>query len=357
MSYVLIKNKRIVNVVKRFLDVINRFSHWIDVVIYYFIAVYLNNTLDFSFRFLIFALPIFQLWRNIKWEWRCYQSKQIILETSKNKRVQGFSGCQGAGKTSFMLFCAYVIKPSNCYTNFPAKLRSKFTSILDNKVLEMYEKIPDNSLLCIDEVTMLYHNLMYDIKNPAAVTGLYAQQLQQQIVRHCYDGNMFYSSVDLNRMPQMLKENIGLTNYMLGQGSVTLSYLTSMLVSFIGSMFGLKYYNSIRYWDVQQLERIPEVGYTFDLSRQEKDTNTKNYANLIRFCCFNSHTRFDYDDRFLRGIYVKLVSHINKYWNSLDFDEKLLREIGYGQILSFFNKRIVNEPEKGLLGGEGARKA
>lgn len=345
MTNIFSKSPKLQSKIKAVLNFVNRFAHWIDLVIYYYIATYLNNTLESNLRILAFALPIWHLVRVIKWEWRCMQSKSIIKETARNKRVQGFSGCQGAGKTSFMLYCAYVLKASNVYTNFPAKLRGKYTNMLDTSVLEMFEKIPDGSLLCLDEITMLYHNLMADTKNNAMLNGMYAQQLQQQIVRHCYDGNMFYSSVDLNRLPQMLKENIGLTNYMLGQGSVTLSYVTGLIVGFVGSLFGLKLHNSIRYWDVQQLERIPEVGYTFDLSRQEKDTDTKNYANLIRFCSFTNNNRFDYDDRFLRGLYNKLQPHVNKLWTSLEYDEKLLNEIGYGHLIDFFNKRIIEHAD------------
>lgn len=322
------------------LTFLNRYSHFIDILLYFLLADYLIKIWDNSFEFLVYILPIFQIYRVIKYEFLVAKSKDIIKTTARNKRVQGFSGSQGAGKTSFMLYSAYVIKPSEVYTNFPAKIRNKFTYLLDKSVLNMEEQIPDYSLLCIDEATMLFHNLTLNIKNKYEVKEIYPQQLQQQIVRHCYDGQMFYSSVDLTRLPQMLKDNIGLTNYMLGQGSITLSFVTSKLLSLIGSFFDVKIYNTIRYWDVQQLERIPEKGYSFDLSTQEKDTNLNNYANLIRFYSFSANNRFDYDDRFLRGIYEKLPKHIAKAWETLKFDENLLREIGYGDILDFFNARI-----------------
>ena len=322
------------------LDNINRFSHWIDVVIFYFLADHLNNTIQNTFIFLVWILPIWQIYRNIKWEWNIWKSRGIIKETAQNKRVQGFAGSQGAGKTSFMLYCSYVLK-CPVFSNFPAKVRGKYTNILDEKVLQMEERIPETSLLLIDEATMLFHNLVLDVRNDKTVSKLYAQQLQQQIVRHCYDGNMFYSSVDITRLPQMLKDNIGLTNYVLGQGNITLSLVTGTVLGAIGSFFGIKLYNSVRYWDIQQLEKIPEQGYTFDLSRQEKNTDTKNYANLIRFCSWTSKNRFEYDDRFLHGIYKQLPEHVLKEWQSLEFDANLLKQIGYGHILDFFANRVI----------------
>lgn len=319
---------------------LSRYSHWLEIFLFYYIAQVIIESYNSQWSFLAYILPIFQVYRVIKYEFLVFRSKSIIKETATNKRVQGFGGSQGAGKTSFMLYSAYVIKPSNIYTNFPCKIRNKYVNMLDKKVLNLYERVPDYSLLCIDEATMLFHNLVGNVKQKENVEEYYPQQLQQQIVRHCYDGQMFYSSVDLTRLPQMLKENIGLTNYMLGQGSVTLSFIVAPFLSFIGKMFGVEIYNSVRFWDVQQLERIPEQGYTFDLSTQEKDTNLKNYANLIRFYSFTGNNRFEYDDRFLRGIYSKLPEHLNKNWTSLDFDEKLLRKIGYGHILDFFNTRL-----------------
>ena len=139
----------------------------------------------------------------------------------------------------------------------------------------------------------------------------------------------------------MLRENIGLTNFMLGQGSVQLSFVVGPFLRFVGKLFKIRLYGSIRYWDVQQLERIPENGYTFDLSRQTKDTDTKNFANLIRFCCFSSSNRFDYDDRFLRGLYDKLDAHIDTFWKSLSYDEDGLKKLGYGEIIDFFETRLL----------------
>lgn len=322
---------------------LNRLAHFADVPILWYLAQRIGENSDNKWVFILYILPIIQLIRAIKWEFLVIKSNEIIRRTALNKRVQGFSGPQGAGKSSFMLNCIAVMRASNVYINFPAKIRGKYVAKLSSNVLDSRERIPDKSVLAVDEATMFYHNILCNIKDKGEVDKLYAQQLLQQILRHAFDGNIFYSSVDITRLPQMLKENIGLTNFMLGQGSVTLSYISGFLVRCVARLFGFKINGSVRFWDVQQLERIPEQGYYFDLSNQTKDTNDKNYANLIRFCSFNTATKFEYDDRFLRGLYAKLPVHIAEFWTRLAFDEKDLRNIGYGKIVDFFNKRIQKQ--------------
>ncbi len=334
----------------------NRFAHLIDIPIVIWIAAYIYEHMQNEFAFLIYLLPIWQIWQCVKWEIRVIRSNAIIRDTARNKRVQGFSGPQGSGKTSFMLHSLYVLHSKSIYTNFPCRIRGKYAKQLDENVLEAKQRITDGSILAIDEATLFYHNIM----NAASASEenkvkLYSQQLHQQLLRHFYDGNMFYSSVDITRLPAMLRENIGMTNFMLGQGSVQLSYITGPLLKCIGRLFKIDLHGSIRYWDVQQLERIPENGYTFDLSTQEKDTNAKNFANLIRFCCFSSSNRFDYDDRFLRGLYAKLEEHIDTYWKSLSYDEKGLRKLGYGEIIDFFNARLDPDAVKAYAALPGHR--
>lgn len=323
----------------RFLAVLNRYSHFLDLILLYFFAKYLYARIDNSFNFLVYALPILQAWNICKWEWRVFKSNALIRTTARNKRVQGFSGSQGAGKTSFMLHTIYTIKAKDIFTNFPCRIRKKFSNKLSKEVLNLNEKISDGSVCAIDEATMLFNNRLVEMKDKEVLDDMFAQQLHQQIIRHMYDGNLFYSSVDLTRLPQMLKDNIGLTNYMLGQGSVKVSYISSVVIAFVGKLFGLNLRNSIRYWDCQQLERIPEQGYTFDLSRQEKDVNDKNYANLIRFCAWSANNRFDYDDRFLRGLYSGLPDCKPKQWYTLEYSEKDLKDIGYGHLIDFFGNR------------------
>lgn len=329
----------------RVLRFINRFAPYIEVVVIFFTCDYFVDTqfADKWYGILLYAIPIGLLFRLVRWEIRCYQSRERVKETCRNKRVQGFSGSQGCGKTSFMLFNMYTLKSSNLFTNFPCKVRGKYTAKLDDKVLNLDESIPDGSVCAISEATLFFHNLINGpqgrFRKSEAVV-LFGQQLHQQIIRHAYDGNLFYDSVDLSRLPQMLKDNFGLTNYMLGQGSVTLSFIVTPLLRLIAKPLGVDLRGSIRYWDVQQLEKIPESGYTFDLSTQEKGQVNKHYANLYRLCCWDSIYRFEYDDRFLHGLYAMLPEHKSEFWRNLEFSDKELRDIGYGYLLDYFTQKV-----------------
>ncbi len=326
----------------RFLRLINRFAPYLEIALVFYCvrSVAENQLSDKWYSVFLYIIPVFLLYRVLKWEFTCFKSVDIVKNTAYNRRVQGFQGPQGAGKTSFMLFSMYVLKAPEYYTNFPCKIRGKWCAKLDEAVINMDEKIPVNSVCAMSESTMFYHNLLSDIKKADEVREkLYPQQLHQQIIRHTYDGNFFYDSVDLTRLPQLLRENISMTNYMLGQGSVTLSYIITPILKMLGKLVGVDLRGSIRYWDVQQLERIPEQGYCFDLSTQEKTTDDKHFANLVRLSCWDSIYRFEYDDRFLRGLYDKLPEHVQSYWNSIQFLPEELREIGYGQILDWFEKK------------------
>lgn len=333
------KFKQVLAFILKFL---NRLAPYAEVAIVWFCIDGLKEQYqDKSYFILFYAIPILMLYRVLKWEWICFKSKDIIKTNALNSRVQGFGGKQGAGKTSFMLYSLYVIHSDNIYTNFPCKIRGKYTYQLDNKVLNLDERIPDNSCCAISEATMLFHNIVSGGRgNVEETKDLYAQQLHQQIIRHLYDGNLFYDSVDLTRLPKMLKDNMGMTNFMLGQGSVKLSYFINPILNIFAKLLGFELSGSIRYWDLQQFEKIPEDGYTFDLSTQEKSTDLKHYANLLRISTWNSSLRFDYDDRFLRGLYVKLPEHVAKQWDSLKYCEQDLRDIGYGFLLEFFDEKL-----------------
>lgn len=338
-----IKNDKLKHIITAVLKILNRFAPYIELfIIYYFIKDYVSTS-DNQWAVLLYAIPIVLLFRLIKWEYKAFMTREIIKDTAINKRVQGFCGYQGCGKTSLMLATGYILNSPSIYTNFPCKIRNKYTKKLSDAVLNMDTRIEENSCIMISEATMFYHNLLDNVSDKDIVNKLYPQELHQQIVRHAYNGNMFYDSIDLNRMPKMLKDNIGLTNYLLGQKSKTFSFIITPLLASIGKMLGIELRGNMRIWEVQQFESIPVQQYVFDLSRQEKDTNTKNYANLLELCCWEDVTHFEYDDRFLRGLYNKLPQNIDKKWSSLIFSDTELKEIGYGFLIDFFDAKLSKQ--------------
>lgn len=324
----------------KFLAFLNRFAHWVDLVIYYFLTDWLYKA-QFSTSqvgWLIYIPLIFQIYLCIKYEYKVLKSKSTCTDILINGRVMGFSGLQGQGKSSFATYLSTSKLFDKVYSNTPLKLRNKYTYMVEQDILNLDCKVDDKSLIFIDEATLFYNNRKTD-KTRNLSDELYAQEIMTQCIRHFTDGNIFYISTDLSRLPSVIRENVGLVNYMLGQGNKTISYLTGTLVCGIANMLGYKMRNGLRYWDFQQFVKIPDPQYTFDLSRQTKDEDLTHYANLIRIYTFDNPNLFDYNDRFLAGVYAELPEHNDKQWESLDYNNDLLRQIGYGEIVDFFDNK------------------
>lgn len=330
------------------LGFLNRFAHWFDLIIYYFLCNWLFKT-QFSssgFGFLIFAPLVIQIYLCFKYEYKVFKSKNACTDILLNGRVMGFSGLQGQGKSSFATFLSSNKYFDKVYSNTPIKLRGKYTCMVEQDILNLDTQIDDKSLIILDEATLFYHNRKSDNKTKLA-DELYAQEIFTQCVRHFTDGNIFYISTDLSRLPAVIRENVGLVNFMLGQGNKTISFLTGFVACSLANLLGYEMRNGLRYWDFQQFVKIPDSQYTFDLSRQTKDEDLSNFANLVRVYTFDNPNLFDYNNRFLAGVYKELPKHIDKHWSSLEFDRKLLSDIGYGEIVSFFDKKKFKRKRKG----------
>lgn len=328
------------NFIYKILAFLNRFAHWVDLIIYYFLCDWLYRVQFATSQvgWLVYIPLIFQIYLCFKYEFKVLRSKSTCTSILLNGRVMGFSGLQGQGKSSFSTYLATSKLFNKVYSNTPLKIRNKYTYLVEQDILKLDSKIDDNSLIFIDEATLFYNNRKSD-KTRSLTDELYAQEIMTQCIRHFTDGNIFYISTDLSRLPSVIRENVGLVNFMLGQGNKTISYLTGAVVCSFAKMFGYEMRNGLRYWDFQQFVKIPDSQYTFDLSRQEKDEDLSHYANLIRIYTFDNPNLFDYNDRFLSGVYKELPEHIDKQWESLDYNTELLRQIGYGEIIDFFDNK------------------
>lgn len=317
-----------------------RFSHWIDLVIYYFLCNYVYNAqFKTSSIGIIVYLPLFiQIYYCFKYEFMVIKSNQVCKSIINNGRVMGFGGKQGAGKSSFATYLASFKCFSNIYSNTPIKIRRKYTCMLENDILNLDTQIPDNSLCMMDEATLFWHNILSQQQGKLS-KELYSQEIMTQCVRHFWDGNIFYMSTDLNRLPPVIRENVGIVNFALQQDNKTISYVSGVLFCSLAKFCGFEFHNGLRYWDMQQFEKIPDKQYTFDLAQQDKNQDLSKYANLIRIYCFDNPNRFSYNDRFLAGVYKELPLHENHYWTSLNFDKDLLKNLGYGKLIEFFDSK------------------
>lgn len=328
------------------LSSLNRFAHFIDVLILYVISNYIYSTqlAGQDLAFLIYILPILQLIIAIKYEYKVYKSKQTCEYILNNYRVMILQGPQGLGKSSFANYLNSNKRFKARYTNTPITYKGRFSNILTGEILGLDERIEDNSSVLIDEATLFFNNLK-SMEKMQLKRELYAQEIMTQLVRHFFDGTMFYISVEGGRLPKVIEENCGCKIQMLGQDNKTISYITTPILKLIAKAFKIDLFSNLRVWEFQQFVKIGEDNYTFDLSTQKKDSDMANFANLVQVYAFDNPYRFSYNDRFMRGVYLQLPEHKPQQWQSFDFNRDLLRKIGYGEIVEFFDKKTLSKEE------------
>lgn len=328
------------------LATLNRFAHFIDVIILLLVADWIYNAQlsGQDLGILIYALPVLQLIIAIKYEYKVFKSKQTCNFILDNERVIIVQGGQGKGKSSFTSYLNSNKRYKARYTNSPITYGGKFSNILTGQVLNLDERIEDNSSILIDEATLFYNNLKTTKRNELKVE-LYSQEILTQLVRHFFDGTIFYISVEGGRLPKVIEENTSCKIQMLGQSNKTISFIATSIFKFIAKLFKIDLFSCLRIWQFQQFVKIGEENYTFDLAQQTKDSDMSHYANLVEVYAFDNPYRFNYNDRFMRGVYLQLPEHQPKQWQCFDFNRDLLRQIGYGEIVDFFDKKTLSKEE------------
>ena len=258
---------------KKFVSIINRFSHIIDIFVVYGLADWLYHRQLYAYKFgwLIYLFVALQIFWAIKYEWKVFKSKSIVDEILDNGRVLGFCGAQGRGKSSLSAFLGANKRFSNVYTNSPLKLNGKYTCMLEDDIIALDNKVPDYSLLSIDEATIFFHNLKANVTKNFD-DKLYAQEIFTQCVRHFTDGNIFYISTNNERLPSVIRENVSMTILCVEQHNKRISFLTGTLCSIISMCCGWGIKNGMRCWTIQTFNKIPDSSYIFDLSNQDANT-------------------------------------------------------------------------------------
>ena len=315
-----------------------RISHWLDVVIEFLICNYVSNSFG-KFGFLVYIIPILQLWFNIKTEYSVIKSKSICNELLDKWHIMTFSGGQGCGKSSFACYLSSFKCVGKKYSNEPIKINNKFNYILDYDILNLDTQVDDKSLLYIDEATLYYNNLCYKDNKNGLHLEIYSQEILTQLCRHFFDGWVFYISTDTNRLPTVIRENVFCKNFMLGQENKILSYITAPLIVFIANLFNIKLINGFRVWNFQQFITIPEDNYSYDLSNDELNSKNNKYSNLLQVVTYNNPYRCMYDDRFMKGIYKNLPKHKDDLWQDFNYNNELMYRLGYGKIIDFFKNK------------------
>lgn len=327
-----------------FLGTINRFAHWLDLILVLVVCRYLfvNQFNSEVQGLLLFIVPCVLAWLCFKYELKVWKSKGVEADLLNNQRVILFEGGQGKGKSSF----AYELLSNKLiedkFTNSPVKINGKYTYKVSEKVLNLDEKINDYSAICLDEATLYFNNLATKKNNSSGLkVELYSQEVLTQLVRHFYDGWVFYMSVDCTRLPKVIEENASCRLLMLGVANKKISFLTSPLICALGKIFGIRFHNGLKVWKMQQFININCEKYNFDLSTQTLSQENNRFANLIEICAFDNPYKVTYNDRFMRGLYEQLPEHNAQRWDTFLFDRNMLKYIGYGEIVEFFDKKTL----------------
>lgn len=324
---------------KKILSCISTISGILEASILIVIAFTQKNTNNYWFLWLIPGCYL--LYRCIRNYLRVKKGKAILIWEEMNKRAIGQEGCQGAGKTSLMFYIASLMD-APIFTSAPAKINGKMTYMLTDDIINMNVKVPLYSMIILDEITLYYDNEMSKMLDHAKTEGL---EMQMQLIRHCYDGQMLSASVDMNRLAKRVEEKHGMFRRLLGQRRVNNSFIIDPLLMLISKIFKLDLKVGFRVWTYQTFENINHKGYIFDLSRQEEDTKNNHFANLNEIWAYNNSINFEYDDRYFKKLYLKLPKAELKQWNSLEFEYDDLKETGFNSITNFFKKRYKKESD------------
>lgn len=280
------------------------------------------------------ALSILLYWLAIKKIYNIWKSKKIIIYEENNKRVIGMEGPPGSGKTSLMFLVSSIMKRP-VFTSAPAKINGEYTYKLTKEITSVNCRIPYGSMLDIDEITLYYNNNNANKYNDE-IEGL---EMQMQLLRHFYDGNIQTASVEMDRLLKRLEEKHGMFRHLLGQESINNSFIIDPIIKLISYIFNLQVKTGIRKWTYQTFEQINHKGYIFDLSNQEANTKTKQFSNLVEITAYNSSLNFEYNDRYFKDLYLDLPKANIQKWEALNFDFKDLEETGFKDITNFFKKK------------------
>lgn len=324
---------KIKKIIKRILNIISRYSGLIESIIIILLSLKVKETSNYWI--LLLAFGIFRLYKYIKNEWLIYKGKLQIKYESRNKRVTGHEGAQGAGKTSLMCYTASILNVP-VFSSAPIKINGHMTYILTKNIIDMLERIPLGSVIIIDEISFYWDNEMSKLIDHAKTQGL---EITAQLIRHLFDGYMLSASVDMNRVAKRIEEKHSMFRRLLGQDGINTSLIIDPVINTVSFIFNLKIKTGIRCWTYQTFENINHKGYVFDLSRQDKNVDNKKFANLVEIRAWNSSINFEYDDRYFKRLYLKLPKAELKKWPNLTFNFEQLKETGFDNIIKIFEER------------------
>lgn len=305
-------------------------------ILLYLITLVLQDNEDWV-MWLLYAIPIWVLYINIKYFLKVFQSNEILEYFVMNHRTIRTEGGQGEGKTSFLgKLLAYADRMGyKVFSLTPFKINGKFAYKLKMGHMTLKKKLPEKAFGFADEFTLKFNNKV----KVQDSDDVYAFTITVQLLRHLFDGNFAYASVDSDRALKELEELFIHRYQMKGQ---TIKSYSFILAPLFRVLTGWKYYGTYRIWELQNYEQIREDNYIYDLSNDEADTNRNRFANLLTVVSYNNKD-FEYNDRVLKALYDALpIEEDTEAWESLDMTAAEITE-QYPKIVQFLvNKRKLD---------------
>lgn len=332
-------NEKIKEQINRVLSVFNRFTFFVDLVVFSLLISHLGKIEDKSevetvfYYGLIVTLIVYAILyiRGIVIVIKSRIEREVYLLSN---RVCAITGKQRVGKTSLGVYFSKYAK--KVYSNTPMRVKRKFTNKLTTDILTLKTRIEDESMLIIDEANLFYNNTMSHEDKL-----LFGQALLCQCVGHFFDGNILYIATDVDRMPKIIRDEWSTKLQVLRSRSYHYSIFGDLLLKSIYAFVNgepLKF-TGIRIWEAQQYEKIYEEQY-ISLLGQKEDEN--HFAPFYEFCAYQDIGSVEYDDRYMNAYYLERDLNVDETWKQLQLDREDFEKL-YDGLLSKYIKNLEAE--------------
>ena len=253
--------------------------------------------------FIIIVLVIINIVKFIK----MYVNREKFDTT---EHIYAFVGGTGSGKTLTMttegvkLWKSFKRNKGLLITNYPVKINNKkYSCILDEDIFKIKKKIPDNSVILIDEVGAYFSRYGYK--------GLELESLMLRLSRQFANCYILMADQRIGNIPINFRDKIN---------------IVFSLTEFRKYFFGL--YGS---------SKVKKINYNVDLFQNVNPEDKRIFFRIKKL----------YKSRMYKKAYNELLTDLEpRYYNELDIPPETLKEI-IDNIYIQINKKSKRKENRG----------
>lgn len=254
--------------------------------------------------FIIVALSVIFLSRFI----RFFVNREKFDTT---EHIFAIVGGTGSGKTASMTHIGkqrlkkYGKNKGLLIANYPIKTNKKeYCYILNEDIFKLKARVPDNSVILIDEVGAYFNRFGYK--------GLELESLFLRLSRQFANCTIIFADQRLGNIPINFRDKINIV------------YSLTEFKSFFFGMFGSS--------------KVKKINYNVDLFQI---TNPEDKYSFFRF-------KNDYNSRMYKKAYNNLIPELEaQKYEGLDISDEVLKEM-IDNIYKEINKKTIRKENKGL---------